>query len=563
MCHYSYVTKLLKPSLIVGIVLIVLLALPGIWDLFKPGYYSSHDGVGHVIRMDEFYHAFIDGQIPVRWSKRLYFGYGYPFFNFNYPLVYYLGLPLMLLGFAAEIAMKAETMGMFVLSGILMFLYLVRKVRFPFAVLGAVLYLYAPYRMSNMYVRGSVAEAMAFIYPPLLLWCAELLSGNSRKSIFFAALVIGFLGFSHNISALLLYGFFFFYLFILALQRRSVGPLVKGGISFGLGLLMAGFFFIPALTEKKLTFLDQTIARDYPDHFLEWYQLIKGGWGFGGSVRGPNDGMSFNLGWIHVGLAVLAIVFLIRNLRRLKHLSNLGLVSFCLIIIAGSIFFMLPVSKLLWDKLPLLPFVQFPWRFTMLTVPVFAVLGAIGVEEVFRKIGKIRELGVIVLISLTLFLAKDQWHRNQTEYVHEISGDALEGTTTWAGEQATKWLVPKPNRIPQAKVEGIGEIGGYGRLNILSWKTGYHQYQIQVGKDGKLVEHTMYYPGWKVWVDGQEAIVDYQDKHYPGQLVFPVPRGSHLIVSKFTETPQRFTFDIISLITFALLIIGLWKFRRG
>src|SRR5258708_7318600 len=129
--------------------------------------------MGHVIRMDEFYRAFRDGEFPVRWSKRLYFGYGYPFFNFNYPSIYYTALPVMLLGFSASVAMKAEMGAAFMLSGVFMYAYMRRKVRAPFAVLAAVLYMYAPYRFVNMYVRVSLAESAAFIFRPFLMWGGE------------------------------------------------------------------------------------------------------------------------------------------------------------------------------------------------------------------------------------------------------------------------------------------------------------------------------------------------------------------------------------------------------
>src|SRR5258708_28974163 len=204
-------------SLVISIVIVILLSLPGVWDLFKPNYYTSHDGEGHIIRMDEFYHAFLDGQFPVRWSKRLYFGYGYPFFNFNYPSTYYFGLPAMLLGYSATTAMKSETVATYFMSAIVMFLYLRRKVAWPFAVAGAILYAYAPYRMLNIYVRGSVAESTAFLFPPLLLWTAELIADRKSKSILLAALVFFLVGILYNISAILLFFFFFIYLFFLSL----------------------------------------------------------------------------------------------------------------------------------------------------------------------------------------------------------------------------------------------------------------------------------------------------------------------------------------------------------
>lgn len=528
------------------VIIVLLLSLFGIFDLFAPGYYSSHDGVGHVIRMDEFYKAFDDGQFPVRWSKRLYFGYGYPFFNFNYPSVYYFGLPLMKAGFSATDAMKSETVFAFVLSGALMYLYLKKKVKLPYAILGAILYLYAPYRMSNIYVRGSVAENFAFIFPPLLLWGGELLASNSKKSILYMSLVIGLMGISHNISALLLSAFFFGYLIFLSVSHRSFWPLIKGGISFVIGILMAGFFMIPALFEKKWTFLDLTIARDYPDHFVYLPQLVDPRWGFGGSVAGKNDGMSFSLGLIQLGLTFLALFSL-----KKKNL----LLTFSLLIILVSIFFMLGPSKIFWDRIPLLPFVQFPWRFTMLTVPATAIAGALGTNFIFEKFkSKTVHLIILILVAGTILSASYMWHRNQTENVRNVAGDALEGSTTWAHEQATRWFVPKPDRIPDQKVESVE-----GPLNytLSSWKTIEHTYTVSVKKDIQVVENTMYYPGWETFVDGKKVGIDFQNQRFPGRLVFAVSAGHHQIVSKLGETPLRKTLDVLSAVILLAVVLYL------
>lgn len=483
--------------------------------------------MGHVIRLDEFYRSLGDGHFPVRWSGRLYFGYGYPFFNFNYPLVYYLGAPLMAIGLNAADAVKGEFILTYLLSGALMFFYLRRKVGLPFAVLGAVLYLYAPYRLLNIYVRGSVAESMAFVFPPLLLWCAELLAENKKRSILVTATVFGFLGISHNISALLLTGFFFTYLGFRAAAQKSFRLLLKGAVSFGWGIAMAAFFMLPALYEKKWTFLDLTLARDYPNYFISPLQLVESGWGFGA--------VTLNLGYMAMFLAALSLAKIRKSL----------ILPFCFLIIAVAIFFMLPVSRFLWDRVPLLPFVQFPWRFIMLTVPVLAVAGVVGLEQILEKFSaKVKLLVVIFLIATTLFLAKDQWRRNQTEPVPVFLGEAIPGSTTWAHEQATRWLIPKPDRIPNEKIENAF-------YQIKSWKTNEHIYAIRATKT-LMTENTMYYPGWKVFVDGQEQEINYDN----GKINFKVSPGNHEVISKFGETNFRKAADLVSIVAVLSLFLG-------
>ena len=73
------------------IILLVLLTLPAITALIRPGFFPSHDGEWMVIRLSAFHQSLRDGQFPVRWSSRLNHGFGYPVLNFLYPLPFYIG----------------------------------------------------------------------------------------------------------------------------------------------------------------------------------------------------------------------------------------------------------------------------------------------------------------------------------------------------------------------------------------------------------------------------------------------------------------------------------------
>ena len=61
-------------------------------------------------------------------------------------------------------------------------------------------------------------------------------------------------------------------------------------------------------------------------------------------------------------------------------------------------------------------------------------------------------------------------------------------------------------------------------------------------------------PGWKVWVDGKEAPIEYQDLNWRGVITYPVPVGEHKVVVKFTRTKVRLIADLISLISFIGLV---------
>src|SRR3989338_2654379 len=109
----------------IGILLLITaLSFPAFKALTKQGLITGHDTQGHFIRLVEFDRAIKDGHFPVRWSKRLNWGLGYPYFNFNYPLTYYLTYVLSGLGFDLLTAFKTILLLSFPLSGFFAFLWL-------------------------------------------------------------------------------------------------------------------------------------------------------------------------------------------------------------------------------------------------------------------------------------------------------------------------------------------------------------------------------------------------------------------------------------------------------
>src|SRR4030042_3247648 len=76
---------------------LLLITLPLLWNLVRPGFYTSHDGEWMTIRLTAFHQSLKGGQFPVRWLSRLNHEYGYPVMNFLYPLPFYLAEPFYFL----------------------------------------------------------------------------------------------------------------------------------------------------------------------------------------------------------------------------------------------------------------------------------------------------------------------------------------------------------------------------------------------------------------------------------------------------------------------------------
>ena len=79
----------------------------------------------------------------------------------------------------------------------------------------------------------------------------------------------------------------------------------------GLGLGMATFYVLPALAERQFVGLSVMTSGyfDYAHHFVAPGQWVRFDWGFGSSIDGPQDRLSFQIGifqWIVIAAAVVS-----------------------------------------------------------------------------------------------------------------------------------------------------------------------------------------------------------------------------------------------------------------
>lgn len=382
---------------------IVILSLPAIWDIITPGYFPIHDDT-QVVRTQQMYKALTSGQFPVRWVADLGYGYGYPIFNFYNPLPYYFGAGFMFFGFDALLATKLMMIVGVILAGISMFLF--ARTFFkgsdlsgrsdPFswpAFLTSILYLYAPYHGVQIYVRGAVAEYWAYSILPLVfyaIWKNKIVLGG----IFLAALIT-----SHNLTALMSIPFLaitILFRYLVILKSKKSKPILSFITHYSSSIILAlglsAFFWLPALVETNKTQVSAMVFEQFDPpskHLVTLNQLWTSSWGYGGSSSGIDDGLSLQLGKIHLLGSLAAIVILLWTKQFLaKGQSAPGgnnLIIFSVISLLFSIFMILPASRPMWDSFPIFSYIQFPWRFLTFASLFASILTAWSIWTVIKN----------------------------------------------------------------------------------------------------------------------------------------------------------------------------------
>lgn len=337
----------------------LLLVLPTLWPIFRSDFFQMHDFT-HVARLVELDLGFKAGQIPPRWAPDFGWGKGMPLFHFYGPLPYYLAELLYKFSVPAVWAIKAVFALNYLAGFYFMFLWAKDHWGKWGGFLSGLAFVYLPYRAVEFYVRGSLGELTAMTFIPLFFYAA-----GKRRPIL-AALAWTGIFLSHNVIALFSLGFFGLY-FLWHWQSWRQWLIVSG-----LTLLLAAWFIIPAFFEKNLTGVDSLAGgySHYSLHFIYLRQLVDRFWGYGGSILGPGDDLSFQLGWPHLLLIMPAVLIWKK------------LVYFWLAL-ALSIFMMTFHSQFIWEAIPILALAQFPWRLLAFAGAFIAFFAGSGAKNKF------------------------------------------------------------------------------------------------------------------------------------------------------------------------------------
>jgi hypothetical protein len=539
------------------LILIILLSSLIIWPIFMPGYFTHHDDL-QVIRIFEMRKCLEDFQIPCRWVPDMGWGYGFPLFNYYGVLPYYIGAVMsFLVGFI--VAAKILFLIPLILGGVSM--YFLGKELFGRngGLVSGILYLFAPYRSLDTYVRGAVAESFALAIVPLVfLFFLKLIRNPSRNNFLLSSLSLGLFLINHNIMTLFFMPFLIIWIvyWVLTEKFKAFLQLI---FSFVLGIGLAAFFIFPAFIEKDLVRTDTLTSFDlnFRVHFATISQiLLDRSWGYGASVLGPSDTISFQVGWPHLGLVLLTIILTIVmtsgvvKSRFFNKYERVGLVAILTIVFLTSIFMMHNKSAFIWESIKILHFSQFPWRFLSIAIFTSSLLG--GIFILLFKIN-IQKWLMLVIITTTVLLNWNYFKPDKFLQINDqdkLSGDLWEQQRMGAiFDYLPKTAIEPREAAPKQPVVIQGEAEVYDYL----LKSNRWSFNINV-KSPSVIEVPVFdFPHWIVKLNGQKLI--HASDNYVGRIEVELPIGSHQVSGVFSNTLVRSISNLISFISVVLLVL--------
>ncbi len=536
---------------LVGLVLSVSL----LWPLFVAPLFAHHDDV-QVIRLYEMDKCFKDGQIPCRWVPDLGNLYGYPLFNYYAPLPYYFGE--LILNLTRSLIISVKVMFAVAFLGSYIFMYLLTK-KF-WGVLGgslsAIFYTLIPYHALDFYVRGAMGEMWGLMFFPAVLWSLYRLyeKGNIANTTLCAVFIAGLLT-SHNLSSMLFIPIAIVWVWFLFFQKPVKKFLVFVLISAVLGISLASFYLFPMLLEKNLVHVNTTTYGyfSYTEHFKGFKKLfLDRSWGWGASVRevpgGEKDGLSFQIGWVHLLGWILAVIAACQLWKKQRFLSLAIVLSSTVILF--SIFMVHPRSEFIWKSIEPLKFLQFPWRFLMLISLFISFCVGSALLLVKRKI--VMWLGLVIAV----FVFNFSYFRPE-KFLFITDKDLLQGSN-WDRQIKRSifdylpiYAKEPPAELASARYEIIT---GDSKIFDFNEGTNWFNFKTETSSHTIIRLSQYYFPEWKIYLDGKEAQVEYTNNSL-GLMTLILGKGNHKITARLYDTPVRSASNIITAVGFIVTII--------
>lgn len=594
------------------VVALLAFSLFAIGPLLRPGYHwSAQDARHNVYFLLEYDKAIRDGVLYPRWGPDFSFDYGYPLFSVYAPLSAAIGEAVHLAGLDLVSSVEVVFAIAAIASALAMYAWLRLYTTPPAAMVGALLYLYAPYHIADIYVRASLAETVGLACMPATLWAfGRLLAPRERSRpplseqrprlalvattlraeagrVVVAGLSYAALLFSSNVLALLFTPVLGGYILLLAYSRdlgdRSPRRVLANDLAMRLlpaaaavatGLGAAAVFLLPVLVERVYIHEEQWLGGyyAYQNHFVSLFQLFSLDWGMGVSVPGPDDGMSFQLGLVPVALACIGLL----TWRRLPRPWRLAVAYFIAVTIA-VVFLMLPLSQPAWNAVGLSRFAQFPWRLLALTSLSLAFVAAAAVAHLATRPSVVPLLFAVLVVMPTYpYLHADIRETEPGEVtvaammrVQQSSGEMV-ASPIWASADII-WSPLADQIVAGIEITTrVDYTAAYstGRLAVNSEAMGttYEKVWYQADDDEQEIRFNIFYfPGWTGYIIDEntglvEQVVPAQPYGEYGLISVRVPKGRHYLLLRFDDTPCRTVGKWLTLVTLAgCATIGLTK----
>lgn len=550
----------------------------------------GHDLTVHLTRIEGLKAGLLAGQFPVRMNPDIVSGKGYPFSLMYADLLLYPAAFLRILGFSLQTVYKLYV-ACITLATALITRYVLRRMfnNETVALAGTALYLLAPYRLTNVYVRASVGEYSAMMFLPLVvygLWRIYRQKPDEKAEPWcWVSLALGFTGLlqTHLLTSVMT-GFLTAIFCIVYAKRTFRRPVLLSLCKAAGVAVVWNLWFLVPLAQYMIQGVcriagryDAANLQDSAVMLGQMFMLFGKGTGTAQSIKlGMEDEMPLALGTaLGLGALALAAAMLDPAVRKSDRKTTrislwaLGFGALC-VWMASDLFpwyeVYLSENPLVKAFSSLLGKLQFAWRFLSPASLLLTFCAAGALTLLWNKRRELSKQIAMVLVLLTLIPAGYLMYDtcDKSAVVHYISlgsmgmSSSLKESQLAGGEYLPYDLSDElsPAQFNDTNFyfdEGVeAESYSRGQLSVTFTATNTNDTESTV------VVPLFAYPGYELTDTAGTAQLSRQD----GYLIVVLPAGySGTVTIRWAGFWYWRVFDLISLAGIAATVV-FWVRRR-
>ncbi len=556
------------------------MGLGALWLVFFNGFPIGDDYKNQIIAYEAFKEQVQAGELYPRWLHNINHGFGGANLFFYPPLIYYVSYFIDIVGLQQFDTLHVLILNVsffLILSGITCYFWLSSFCSRYASVVGALLYMIAPYHLFiDVYERNNVAEFAAFAWIPLLFLLSLRQPFPKYVLGILLALVYALFLVTHLPSAVFVTPFLVFAkgCSILTAHERSIEKISTFGVflfCLFLGGCLAGIYLYPALTlldSVRSQVLWSRPFYDYKQWFLwwpssSWPPLFKN---YGVLLFAIASFQFF------VPLALFVYFFLNSDESRVKDgLPFMLSAGFCF-------FLMTPFSHFVWVLFEPLQKIQFPFRLLMLSDFFFVSLIAffISMPPSGRQNDRFVSFFRLCLISsaffaLSLFtfnFVRLSWHPDSAFFEYRIKHKILTGEFIPKNKEMTVTIhdfVEKTPAYPLWRFDGP-----LAEVTIMKNLPRQMVFRVNSPDQTVFILRQFHFIGWRSQItfeDGNHNDLVISPLEPYGQISVNLPPGAYTLSFFIPALPQEQVGALISLSGLVawlfLFLYSCFKVRMG
>lgn len=508
------------------------------------------DGIQHICRIIGTEQTLADKQFLPMIMSNLCNNFGYSWNIFYSPLTAYMSVVLRIFNFSYVNCLKLCMFVIVLLSGLTMYKLTLRITKNKkLATLASIIYILAPYRITDMYIRTALAELASFIFIPIVFEGLYIIVNEEKKSYKLALGAAGLI-LTHQVIAMYTVIICFAYLIVFFKKLKSKTVLKNVGVNLLFCILMTSFYWVGLLQHYFNTSYEVFVpGRMEREEVLIFYkakfsQLF---------ITSSEQTMIYAIGLLSViGLVLTPIAY--------KKIPEEYKKTYMFFLITGIVLIGMTLSIFPFEKLPqALTMLQFTFRLFTFTSFFFTFVVATNFAILIKNF---KTLDIVVLLTISILLLvpyKSKLDFNLKDNEERlINGVRITETTgrVHAGMASMEYLPTKAFKnlkyIANRKDEVIVLDNNEAVISDYTKQASNMNCKISnINKEKTIELPYIYYLGYRVYANGQEIKYTESDN---GFIQINIAKDSQIKV-KYLGTNEMLISYAVSIISFATIIV--------